>query len=449
MHAYRLLGHDHPDAIVAWRDGQPVSAAAFLGHVKAAAAALPAAGHVLNACADRYLFAVGLYASLLRDTVSVLPPTQTPEMIRALKEFAPDLYCLTDQDTGTPDLPLVRLPDGAVPADHGEVPRIPAGQLVAYVFTSGSTGQPQPHRKTWGSLVANVRSEGVRLGITPAHAIVGTVPAQHMYGFESTVLIALLNGAALTSQKPFYPADIVATLAALPQPRVLVSTPFHLRTLLDAGIPVPAADLVVSATAPLSIALAKESEAAFAGPLLEIYGATETGQLATRRTAQTDAWTTFDGITLRHADEQLLARGGHIDEETPLGDVIELLAPNCFRLHGRAADLINIAGKRTSLGYLNHQLAGIPGVRDGAFFMPDVEAVDGITRLAAFVVAPGLSARQISGALRERVDAAFLPRPLLLVDALPRNSTGKLPREALAALLAQLTQPPLPQGGSR
>ena len=35
------------------------------------------------------------------------------------------------------------------------------------------------------------------------------------------------------------------------------------------------------------------------------------------------------------------------------------------------------------------------------------------------------------GALRARVDAAFLPRPLYFVDALPRNATGKLPRETL------------------
>jgi acyl-coenzyme A synthetase/AMP-(fatty) acid ligase len=35
------------------------------------------------------------------------------------------------------------------------------------------------------------------------------------------------------------------------------------------------------------------------------------------------------------------------------------------------------------------------------------------------------------GALRERMDPAFLPRPLVLVEALPRNALGKLPREAL------------------
>ncbi|PIQ13537.1 MAG: beta-hydroxyacyl-ACP dehydratase, partial [Hydrogenophilales bacterium CG18_big_fil_WC_8_21_14_2_50_58_12] len=53
---------------------------------------------------------------------------------------------------------------------------------------------------------------------------------------------------------------------------------------------------------------------------------------------------------------------------------------------------------------------------------------------AACVVAPGMAAAALLAALRERIDPVFLPRPLLFVDALPRNSTGKLPRTALQAL---------------
>jgi acyl-coenzyme A synthetase/AMP-(fatty) acid ligase len=59
-----------------------------------------------------------------------------------------------------------------------------------------------------------------------------------------------------------------------------------------------------------------------------------------------------------------------------------------------------------------------------------------VTRLTALVVAPGLSAPQLLEALRQRIDPAFLPRPLLLVDTLPRNATGKLSRAALDELLS-------------
>ncbi len=50
---------------------------------------------------------------------------------------------------------------------------------------------------------------------------------------------------------------------------------------------------------------------------------------------------------------------------------------------------------------------------------------------------PGLDEQLILDALRRAVDPLFLPRPLRLVDALPRNDAGKLPREALLRLLAQ------------
>ena len=86
---------------------------------------------------------------------------------------------------------------------------------------------------------------------------------------------------------------------------------------------------------------------------------------------------------------------------------------------------------------LNHQLNAVPGVVDGAFFMPDEPDAGGdkVTRLMAFVVAPGLSSAALLAGLRERIDTIFLPRPIVLLDLLPRNSTGKLPRESLQALL--------------
>ena len=74
---------------------------------------------------------------------------------------------------------------------------------------------------------------------------------------------------------------------------------------------------------------------------------------------------------------------------------------------------------------------------DGAFFHPDESEHDGVTRLMAFVVAPQLEVAQVLAALRERIDAAFMPRPLVRVGRLPRQLTGKLPREALRALAEQ------------
>ncbi|MDN7455857.1 acyl-CoA synthetase family protein [Burkholderia cenocepacia] len=458
MPTHPLVFHSSPDRTIAWRDGSPVTVRAFVADVARVAAALPAGGHVFNVCRDRYRFAVSLCAALVAGKISLLPSTHTPEMVRQLASFAPDAFCLHDTPDCAIDLPRFAYPDAAPgePAADAPfaVPQIDAARIMAYVFTSGSTGAPMPHRKTWGFLVGCVRAAAERLGLLDGRAatLIGTVPAQHMYGFESTVLLALIGGLAFSNRQPFYPSDIRDELDALPQPRVLVTSPIHLRALLSAGHALPRAALVLSATAPLSEKLAREAEAALDAPLVEIYGSTETGQIATRRTSQGAAWERFPDIRLDARDAPdgddsgptVWVSGGHVEAPVPMGDALELLGDGRFLLHGRKADLVNIAGKRTSLAYLNHQLNAIAEVVDGVFFMPDEAApahgdtaLEPVTRLVALVVAPTLSAADLQRALRERIDPAFMPRPLVFVDALPRNETGKLPRDVLAALVAQ------------
>jgi len=424
------------DVTVAWRAGHPVSAAQFVADVRRLADRLPPGGHALNACGDRYRFTVALCASLLRGCVTLLPPDHTPQTVRRLREFAPDVHALVDEATAPVELPVVEVP--ADPAGHAgtyEVPRIPDDRLCAIVFTSGSTGVPVANPKHWGALRRNVQGALSRWALAPARpAIVATVPPQHMYGFESTVLAAIFGGGALCAERPFYPSDICAALEGVPRPRVFVTTPFHLRTLLDDALQPPAADLLLCATAPLDADLARLAEARFAAPLLEIYGCTETGQMASRATAREVEWRTLPDIRVELRDGRAWADGGHVEVPTALGDALEPLAADRFLLGARLTDMVNVAGKRSSLAHLDAQLRSIEGVTDCAFYMPEERDPGGVTRLAAFVVAAGRTRESLLAELRKRVDAAFLPRPLVLLERLPRAASGKLPRETLRAL---------------
>jgi acyl-coenzyme A synthetase/AMP-(fatty) acid ligase len=94
--------------------------------------------------------------------------------------------------------------------------------------------------------------------------------------------------------------------------------------------------------------------------------------------------------------------------------------------------MIKVAGKRTSLQEITRHLLAVPGVVDAAVFVPEQDA-----RPVALVVAPTVSASGILTQLSERMEAVFLPRPLLRVERLPRNDVGKLPREALLAVWAE------------
>jgi hypothetical protein len=155
----------------------------------------------------------------------------------------------------------------------------------------------------------------------------------------------------------------------------------------------------------------------------------------------TEEWRCLDGISLRQDATGTWASGVPIATETVLPDVIDLRDPTHFLLHGRIADMVNVAGKRTSLVHLNYHLNAIDGVTDGAFVMADTAGDDSVSRLAAFVVAPGRTAGFLLAELRKRIDVAFLPRPLCLVPALPRNALGKLPHAEVQRLIAETCRP--------
>ena len=312
-----------------------------------------------------------------------------------------------------------------------------ADHPMAIAFTSGSTGEAKPNLKTWGELVSGARQAQRRFGFDPTTAIVATVPPQHMYGLETSIMAPLVSAARIHGGRPFFPDDVRQALEAVPAPRVLVTTPIHLQACVRAGLNWPQPAFLISATAPLAPDLAARAEAAFDAPVLEIYGCTEAGSIASRRTLDGDLWRLYDGFTVR--DGQL--SGAHLPEPLPLNDIIEPNGATEFRLLGRREDLINVAGKRTSLGYLNHQLNDIAGVVEGVFLTGDATEREA-QRLMAVVVAPRLSKPDLLAALAQRLDPIFLPRPLLKVDALPRNETGKVTRDALLALIAR---PPPPR----
>jgi len=431
---YPITRHAGDADIVAVRRGVAITRGAFLGDVAALAARLPGHRYVINLCADRYRFMVGFAAAICRGQVSLLPPTDAPGVLQAVAQDYPDVYALTDSAAALP-FPSLAFPDDLDPNGPAGVPKIPGAQPALILFTSGSTGRPAPVPKSWGVLVRSALAAGARLGVAGmgGATVIGTVPHQHSYGLESTIMLGLQHGLTVDAGGLFFPADIRAAIAAAGQKSILVTTPVHLRALVAEPGGMKPAGLILSATAPLPLALAAEAETCFRAPLIEIYGCTEAGQVATRRTVRDAAWRCLAGVNLAAGEGGTWASGDAVEGTARLHDEIEHTGPETFLLGGRSADLVDVAGKRTSLGYLNHQLLGIEGVKDGVFLAP--ETGKAVARLAVLVVAPGVPAAAILAALRARIDAAFLPRKLVFVDALPRNALGKLPRDALLRLL--------------
>ncbi|UPY37593.1 hypothetical protein [Sediminicoccus sp. KRV36] len=428
----------------------------FLRAAARVAASLPPASAYLNLCRDPCGTAIALAAAMLRSTPCVLVTDPSPAGIAMLLEQFPQAHPLMDEGATRPpafaaaSIATPQLGDawGAVPVN----PVFPKALTALIGVTSGSSGKPSAHAKGWGALEARNRAAAARFGLMGGgqqRLLVGTVSPTHMYGMETMVLLPL-HAAIITWCAPcFLPGDAAAGLAeaariagdpempagsVAPEP-IFITTPLHLGALLEAATPLPPMHAVISATAPLDPTLATRAEALWNAPVMEIFGATEVGSIASRRTAREAAWTLYDGVSLTRRDEvvQAAAEGA---PATALSDVLDLLSPRQFRLVSRGTDIIKRGGRRASLAGLTRILAGLEGVRDAAFLMPEPAPGRSATeRPIAFAVAPGRDAADLLAELRGLVEPAFLPRRILLLDHLPRNEIGKLPRDALLALL--------------
>lgn len=418
-------------------DGQRrIDAAGFLRHVHGLAAWLPEGGHVVNLCEDRYHFLVLLCATALRGQVTLLPPSRAPAVVADVQ--AAHGHCPAIGDVACSNLGDHHCLPQPLPEAEGGLPELPADQVVLIGFTSGSTGTPSANAKTWGAFQTSTAQNRLALadlfdGQWPA--VVATVPPQHMYGVEMSVMLPLLGPALVHGGRPFFPQDVARALEQVPPPRLLVTTPVHLDALVRAGVSLPPMQAIVTATAPLSQALASAAEAAFACQVRELLGSTETCIFARRRTATDTAWTPLPGVTVSPQPDGTLVSAPHLAQPVALADLTERQRDGRFLLRGRRADLLEMAGKRASLGDLTARLLAIDGVQDAVMLQLPAEPGRSVARIAALVVAPGLEEAAILGALRQCMDPVFLPRPLRLVASLPRNETGKLPREAVLALL--------------
>ncbi|GMG84993.1 xanthomonadin biosynthesis 3-hydroxybenozate--AMP ligase XanA2 [Paralimibaculum aggregatum] len=432
----------------------------FAADVAAARARIAGPERVCNLMRDRYVYMVGLAAALLNGQAVVLPASTAPRAVEAALDGPGETLVLGGE--AAPEGSARRigaLPDGlAAEPGAGRALRraLETAPGEIHVFTSGSTGLPVRHRKRWatlagGALVTEAVLAAAGHGAAGAgaqpFAILGSTPHQHMYGLEAAVFSGLAFGRALHRGTIFYPADLEAAVADARAAGlgacVLVTSPAHLRFLEPALAALPEIRSIISATAPLPLALAERIEAA-GTRVFEIYGSTETGSLAIRRTAADPLWQPIAGFTLEQLPEGCRAAAPHLDASVLLGDAVELAPDGRFRLLGRLGDMVTVAGKRTSLGTLEAVLAETPGLADGVVLRQRRDEGDWIGVVA--VPQAGQDEAGLGAAIRRQfrahLDPVFLPQRIRFAEALPRGGTGKIPAEAQGALLEALMGAP-------
>lgn len=353
------------ESIIFWRGEKPISRQKMTRDAHKLSQRLRCdGGSVINLATDRYYFSLLLLAASLENKTAFLPQDRAPNSIKTLESRYSPIFSWKNEDIEAV-LDCSFSEPGVVESlgfDDGFKQDFEEGLVAIKAFTSGSTGIPKPQDKTWSGLYKYLRVLNERLFAQERKNIVSTVPAQHVYGLELSVLFPLFFGHGCYTGKTFYPQDIKEALEKMSAARVLVTVPVHLRACVESNIEWPEIDLIISATAPLDKALAIKAEKIFNAPLIEQYGSTETGAIATRRTSSEPLWQPLKGIEVYHDEsEQVYVQAAHLPCATPMHDAIDIY-PNGFVLLSRQQEIIKVGGKRALLSELNFRLQGIKGV---------------------------------------------------------------------------------------
>lgn len=387
---------------------------------------------LVNLCETRLWFAVSFCAGLFNDSHTILPQNNQVDTIHGLLQRFPDAVILTDSEQCVVEGAFnVSLQDysGLV----SKKTAFTARPCAVRVYTSGSTGDPKELKKSWGTLAQTAQKLISRFQCKNWHGpIISTVPSQHMYGLEMALMLPFLGGPSVLDEAPFYASDFLSVMKKQETAINVVTTPFHLQNILTTDNDLEQVENIICATSVLSKELAFQAEDRCHAVVQEIFGCSEAGSFATRKTTTDVEWTLLDGFALNMINGRAYLEGDHFDDVIALDDVIELTGDQTFRVSGRSKEMLNVAGKRSSIGEILSKLLSIPGVNDAAVFVPQKNNKH--ARPAALVVTI-LSKKDIMKSLAKVLDPVFIPRPLKIVVEIPRNLTGKVVKEALEGFL--------------
>lgn len=425
------------DCVIAWNEQGSISYSQYLTDVIQLVKILPDKKFAINLCEERYSFMVAFAAVIVKQQTNLLPQSRVVANINEVAKDNPDNYCITEAIIDGLEIEQTVIDYKVSASNQVEIdftiksPTVDAAHIAAIVYTSGSTGKPQANNKTWGALVSGAcrSADGFGFVNNPVY-IVATVPPQHMYGLETSILYCLHTECAVYAGRPFYPDDIRSAVESTQQQVVLVTTPVHLRACNGAAnIVWSNIKSIISATALLRIELAKQVSEKMKTTVMEIFGCTETGAIASREPLKSELWRLFGGISISCQNNKTLIHGAYNMQDIELSDIVEIVDGNTFKLVGRDQDMVNIAGKRGSLADLTLKLQSIKDVDDAVVYFP--ESNNEVNRLIAFVVSKNIDEKAISTELAKKVDRVFLPRPIYRVSSLPYNDTGKLAQKDL------------------
>jgi acyl-CoA synthetase (AMP-forming)/AMP-acid ligase II/acyl carrier protein len=349
------------------------------------------------------------------------------------------------------------------------------GSTALLLYTSGTTAQPKRVPLTHANLLSSADSIREALRLRPADRCLNVMPLFHIHGLVAAMLSSLTAGSTVATPGRLDGASFFDWLEEL-QPTWYTAVPtIHQAVLRHAKDHRPAIDrsklrLIRSSSAPLPPRVAAELEHVFKVPVIEAYGMTEAShQIASnplppakRKTGSVGRATGIEVAILDTAGAaqepgtpgEIALRGptitrGYEDNSDAnkqafrdgwfrTGDQGHLDSEGYLYVTGRLKELINRGGEKISPREIDEALLSHPEVlHAAAFAVPHPSLGEDVA--AAVVVRDKQSASEllIRRYLSGRLAAFKIPTRILLVDELPKGSSGKIQRHKLAQLVGQ------------
>ena len=387
-----------------------------------------------------------------RPVVFIATPECTSELqVAAGRANARVLTLGTDGDGSLAQL-------AADQADTAPVVERSADDLAVICYTSGTTGRSKGAMITHGNLLSNAQALVQLWGFTRDDVLLHALPLYHIHGLFVALHCALLSGASILLHAKF---DVNAVLNALPRTTVMMGVPtFYTRLLADARLNrdvVRNLRLFVSGSAPLLADTFEEFEARTGHRILERYGMTETGMIASnplqgeRRPGTVGL--PLPGVSVRIAGEKdgvgvVEVKGPNVfkgywnmPEKTRAefrdgyfitGDLGTIESDGYLRLVGRAKDLIISGGLNVYPKEIEEAIDALDGVVESAVFaIPHADFGEAVAAAVTLSPKSSQSEATIITALRRQLAAFKTPKRVFILDELPRNAMGKVQKNLL------------------
>lgn len=437
-----FLAHQ-PEQVVAYMSGKPIVFSEFVSDVYALSNHLSGKqGNVLISCQSRYAFSVALLATWKVGKVAILLSSTNQEMLSNVSKTSTIAYHCDDAWAKISRQSPETLLGKNVTFDFF------SDQLAVRLFTSGSTGEPTMVEKTIENVWLEVESLQATLDWQDA-PLVASVPAYHLYGLTFSVLLPWCLGIPLVDEMPLH-ADEVTTCFKQTGAKTFVTVPIHLKALMGSDICLKDKQCIVSA-APLPVDSAEKFQQKYDTHALEIYGSSETGIVACRKQLENKEWACFPRVYVSVNKDSLLkiaspfvySQASDISGENVFcsSDKAMLCDDRHFNLEGRMDAIVKIAGRRISLPNIEQSLMRCQGVEDAAVIAVPAESTVRDWAIWAAVAVEDVQhadVLEIKRELRKWVDGVAIPRRIIKLAKLPRETNGKLPKKNILELFTHV-----------